>query len=152
MSGSSRKNLGSIPVTPDDRNAETSQRRRILLTAGVSLLTIVIGGVLVIAYDVGGLRTRAVNQVGEVYGDAVYSNMHEHCISSANDTIRKSGADPNAADVRGRIVGYCDCVVGDVRVQFTLSEISDLERDPGQVASDPKMKAIIDRCVAKISS
>lgn len=139
-------------MTLDDKSAETSQRRRILLGAAASLLAIVVAGVLVIAYDVGGLRTGAVNQVGEVYGEAIYGNMHEHCISSANDTIRKSGVDPNAADVHGRVAGYCDCVVADVRVQFTLSEISDLEKDPGQIASNPKMKAIIDRCVAKISS
>jgi len=139
-------------LTPDGPSAETSQRRRILLVAGASLLAILVCGVLVIAYDVGGLRTRAINRVNEVYGDAVYSNMHEHCISSANDTVRTSGADPNAADVHGRITGYCDCVVADVRVQFTLSEISDLEKDPERIAGNPKMKAIIDRCVAKINS
>ena len=139
-------------MRPDDKSAETSQRRRILLVTGASLLAIVVVGVLVIAYDVGGLRTRAVDRVGEVYGDAVYSNMHEHCISSANDTLRKSGADPNAADVHGRVVGYCDCVVADVRAQFTLTEISDLEKDSERIAGNPKMKAIIDRCVAKINS
>ena len=139
-------------MTPDDPSAEISQRRRILLIAGASLLLIVVCGVLVIAYDVGGLRTQAINRVSEVYGDAVYSNMHEHCISSANGTVRTSGADPNAADVHSRITGYCDCVVADVRVQFTLSEISDLEKDPERIASNPKMKAIIERCAAKINS
>jgi hypothetical protein len=139
-------------VTPDDRSADTSQRRRILLVAGAALLAIVIGGVLVVAYDVGGFRTRAVDRVGEVNGDAVYSNMHEHCISSANDSMRQSGADPDAADVKGRVVGYCDCVVANVRAQFTLSAIADLEKDPARIASNPKMKAIVDRCVAKISS
>ena len=139
-------------MTPDDPSAETSQRRRILLIAGASLLAILVCGVLAIAYDVGGLRTQAINRVSEVYGGAVYSNMHEHCISSANGTVRTSGADPNAADVHSRITGYCDCVVADVRVQFTLSEISDLEKDPERIASNPKMKAIIERCVAKINS
>jgi hypothetical protein len=139
-------------MTPDDRSAETPQRRRILLAAGASLLAIVVVGVLVVVYDVGGLRTRAVDRVGEVYGDAVHSNMHANCISSANDTIRKSGGDPNAAEIKGRITGYCDCVVADVRAEFTLSEIADLEKDPDQIASHPKMKAIIDRCVAKINS
>jgi hypothetical protein len=139
-------------VTPNDSSVETSQRRRILLAAGASLLLVVVGVGLVIAYDVGGLRTRAVNTVSGAYGDVVFSNMHEHCISSASDTIRKSGADPDAADVKGKIVGYCDCVVADVRVQFTLSEIADLEKDPARIAGDPRMKAIIQRCVAKFKS
>jgi hypothetical protein len=144
--------VGIAAVTPDDSTAETSQRRRILLVAGAALLVVVIGVGLVIAYDVGGLRTRAVNRASEADGDVVFKNMHEHCISGASDTIRKSGADPDAADVKGKIVGYCDCIVADVRAQFTLSEIADLEKDPGQIASDPRMNAIIQRCVAKFRS
>ena len=139
-------------MPPDDSSAETSQRRRILLVAGAALLLVVVGLGLAIAYDVGGMRTRAVKTASEAYGDVVFQNMHDHCISSAGDTIRRSGADPDAADVKGKIVGYCDCIVADVRAQFTLSEIADLEKDPGQIASDPKMKAIIDRCVAKFRS
>jgi hypothetical protein len=138
-------------VRPDDSSAETSQQRRILLVAGASLLLVVIGVGLVIAYDVGGVRTRAVNTASEAYGEVVFKNMHDHCISSASDTIRKSGADPDA-DVKGRIVGYCDCIVADVRAQFTLSEIADLEKDPEQIARDSRMKAIIERCVAKFRS
>src|SRR5262249_46533151 len=109
-------------VTQDGPNEEASRRQRTLLLAGAALAGGGIGAVLVIADDVGGVRTRAVNQVTSAYGDAVYKNMHDHCISSANDTIRRSGADPDAADVHGRITGYCDCVVAEVRAQFTLSE------------------------------
>jgi len=139
-------------VRPDDSSAETSQRRRVLLVAGASLLLVVVGVGLVIAYDIGGLRTRAVNRVSGAYGDVVFKNMHEQCISSASETIRKSGADPDAADVNGKIVGYCDCVVADVRAQFTLAEIADLEKDPARIADDPRMKAIIESCVAKFRS
>jgi hypothetical protein len=139
-------------VTQDDPSGEASQRRHILLVAGASVLVIAIGIALAIAYDVGGLRTRAVDQVGEVYSDAVFRNMHDHCISSANDTIRKSGGDPAAADVRGRITGYCDCIVAEVRSQFTISEIADLEKEPARITENPKMKAIIQRCVAKFNS
>ena len=139
-------------MTQNGLNGDAAQRRRILLVAGASFAALVIGAVVVVAYDVGGLRTSAVNQVGEVYGDAVYRNMHDKCVSSANDTIRKSGADPDAADMHGKITGYCDCVVAEVRVRFTLSEIADLEKDPARISENPKMKALIERCVAKFKS
>ena len=139
-------------MTQDDPSGGTSQRRVILLVASASLAVIVIGIALAIGYDVGGLRTQAAGQVSEVYGDAVFTNMHDHCITSADDTVRRSGGDPDAADVHGRITAYCDCVVADVRSQFTLSEIADLEKDPARIAENPKMKAVIQSCVAKFKS
>ena len=132
-----------------ESNEEAGQRRRILLTVGASLVVLVVGFVLVVVYDVGGLRSRAVNNVSEAYGDAVFRNMRETCIKSANDTVRQSGGNPDAPDVAHKLTGYCDCFVTDARAQFTVAEIAELEKDPNGIAGNPKVKAIIDRCVAQ---
>jgi len=120
-----------------------------LLVAGASLLLLIIAVALAVVYDVGGLRTRAVSNVSEAYGDVVFRNMHENCIKGANDTVRKSGGDPSAPDIAHKLTGYCDCFVADARAQFTIAEIAELEKDPDRIASNPKVKAIIDRCVAQ---
>jgi len=132
-----------------ESNGEAAQRRRILLIFFGSLALVVVGFVFVVVYDVGGLRSRAFNNVAGAYSDVVFRNMRENCISSANDTVRKSGGDPNAPDVARKLTGYCDCFVADARAQFTVAEIADLEKDPGAIASNPKVKAIIDQCVAQ---
>jgi hypothetical protein len=132
-----------------ESNEEAAQRRRILLTVGASLAVLVIGFVLALVYDVGGLRSRAVNNVSEAYSDVVFRNMRETCIKSANDTVRQSGGNPDAPDVTRKLTGYCDCFVTDARTQFTVAEIAELEKDPNGIAGNPKVKAIIDRCVAQ---
>jgi hypothetical protein len=136
-------------VAPRDSNEEAPQRRGILLAAGVSLLLLVVAVVLVAVYDVGGLRTRAVNNASEGYSDVVFRNMRENCIDGANDSVRKSGGDPTAPDVAHKLAGYCDCFVAGARAEFKVAEIADLEKDPDRIASNPRVKAIIDRCLAQ---
>jgi len=136
-------------VTPRETDEEASHRRRILAAAGASLLLLIIGAALVIVYDVGGLHTRVVSNASTAYGDVVFRNMRENCIKGANDSVRKSGGDPSAPDIARNLTGYCDCFVADARAQFTITEIAELEKDPDGIANDPKVKAIIDRCVAK---
>ena len=136
-------------MASDESNGEAAQRRRILLVVLGSLTVVVIGLGLVVLYDVGGLRSGAINSASGAYSDIVFRNMRENCITSANDTVRKSGGDPNAPDVARKLTGYCDCFVTDARAQFTVAEIADLEKDPGAIASNPKVKAIIDQCVAQ---
>ena len=136
-------------MAPRETDEEASHRRHILLAVGASLLLLVICVALVVVYDVGGLRTRAVSNVTGAYGDVVFRNMRENCIKGANDSVRKSGGDPSAPDVSRKLAGYCDCFVADARAQFTITEIADLEKDPDRIAGNPKVKAIIDRCVAQ---
>ena len=136
-------------MAPRETDEEASRQRRILLAAGASLLLLVIAVVLVAVYDVGGLRTRAVNNVTGAYGDVVFRNMRENCIKGANESVRKAGGDPEAPDMAPRLAGYCDCFVAGARAQFTITEIAELEKDPDRIAGNTKVKAIIDRCLAQ---
>jgi hypothetical protein len=121
-----------------------------LLLVGASLAVLVVAVVLVAVYDVGGLRTRAVDNVSEAYGDVVFRTMHDHCIKSANDSVRESGGDPNAPDIAAQVASYCECLAAEMRAEFKVTEIAELEKDdPGQIASNAKVKAIIDRCLAR---
>jgi hypothetical protein len=136
-------------VTFRDSNGEASRRRSILLIAAVSLALIVVAVLAVAVYDLGGLRTRAVNNVSEGYSDVVFRNMRENCIKGANDSVRKSGGDPSVPEVAHKLAGYCDCFVAGARTEFKVAEIADLEKDPDRIASNPRVKAIIDRCLAQ---
>jgi hypothetical protein len=136
-------------VTFRDSNGEASRRRSILLIAAVSLALIVVAVLAVAVYDLGGLRTRAVNNVSEGYSDVVFRNMRENCIKGANDSVRKSGGDPSVPEVAHKLADYCDCFVAGARTEFKVAEIADLEKDPDRIASNPRVKAIIDRCLAQ---
>ena len=136
-------------MTFRDSDVETSRRRSILLIAALSVALIVVAVVVVAVYDVGGMRTRAVNNVSEGYSDVVFRNMRENCIKGANESVRKSGGDPNAPDIAPKLAGYCDCFVAGARAEFKIAEIADLEKDPDRIASNPRVEAIIDRCLAQ---
>ena len=136
-------------MTFRDSNGEASRRRSILLIAAVSLALIVVAVLAVAVYDLGGLRTRAVNNVSEGYSDVVFRNMRENCIKGANDSVRKSGGDPSVPEVAHKLADYCDCFVAGARTEFKVAEIADLEKDPDRIASNPRVKAIIDRCLAQ---
>ena len=123
-----------------------------LATVGVSLLLVVIAIALVVAYDVGNLRSQAIDKVGAAYADDIYGTMRDSCVKEAGDSVRQSGGDASSADMQRRIAGYCDCVVTDVRAQFTISQVGELEKDPSRMASDPRMAAIVDRCWAQFRS
>ena len=135
-----------------DSGDNASHRRRILATVGVSLLLVVIAFVLVVAYDIGNLRSRAIDNVGAAYADDVYGTMRDSCVKEAGNTIRQSSADADSVDMQAKIAGYCDCVVKDVRAQFTISELADIEQNPSRMASDPRMTAIVDRCANQFRS
>jgi len=106
-----------------------------------------VGVMLALLAALGSLNTGSGKRADKDSTEGFFESMRDSCLSSAASALKRDGVDTASAAAKARMEAYCSCVVLQLQMQYTPTELARFSvRGSDEMTKDKKFFALLEQC------